>query len=108
MATVSTSRLVPTLSGEIFSASYCAARRFVDQRSFVSRSFRGTDIHGTSLPLLKRKIRGGEGDGGGDGDPYIYTLHKAKTEKNVNAAMKYATVRAARNAVAKFWQELAT
>ncbi|KAJ3537560.1 hypothetical protein NMY22_g5539 [Coprinellus aureogranulatus] len=38
----------------------------------------------------------GGGDGqGGDDDPYIYTLHEAKTEKNVKAAAKYAEARGA-------------
>ncbi|KAJ3533084.1 hypothetical protein NMY22_g7480 [Coprinellus aureogranulatus] len=80
-------------------------RFYFQPRSNSLWSFRGTDLHGTTLPVRRCTTRGGGRGDGGEDDPYIYTLHKAKNDKNVKAAAKYAKVRAARGDVVAFWEE---
>ncbi|TEB27681.1 hypothetical protein FA13DRAFT_1712396 [Coprinellus micaceus] len=54
-------------------------------------SFRGTDLHGTSLAPLR--LRGGKS----------ITLHISKPKRNAKAAERYAKARRVRNSVYRYW-----
>ncbi|KAJ3527605.1 hypothetical protein NMY22_g9727 [Coprinellus aureogranulatus] len=84
------------LQGEFFSFS---------PRTNSMWSFRGSDIHGTTLPTIsgpRRRTR--DKPAGGEPDlPLIANAHVAKPKKNAVAAERYARVRESRQSINEFW-----
>ncbi|KAJ3535716.1 hypothetical protein NMY22_g6363 [Coprinellus aureogranulatus] len=60
-------------------------------------SFRGSDIHGTSLPALRMR--------GGAAVRVSETEHRAKPRKNAKTAARYRQVRAMQTSLEEFWND---
>lgn len=59
------------------------------------RSFRGSDLHGTTLPSLKERQGGRK--------RVSNTSHKTKPDKNAKSARQYQLARRLHHAVEEFW-----